>query len=172
MHRGPRSVKPHTKQLASLMRRSDKQLYLMLAHEFARTAKTPKDHVTVRYHRSFFREKIGTRLKRSNVFSSFWIDEPMLAVFRAALGKKPSVTLGKTLFEELWAGFREKVCDEWNLCKKFKPSDPGFLLGLWAILKRGQPLGESDLYIIIAVLAVRLGPEWMCECSKREMNFP
>lgn len=91
----------------------------------------------------------------------------MLQSFREALGKKPSVAVGKTLFETLWDRVRDKVCDEWDLCNKFKPSDPGFLLGLWAVVKRGQPFGESDIYVIVAVLAARMGPERMCGCSKQ-----
>jgi hypothetical protein len=151
-------------KLARLRRRSDKELYLQLSSYMSRVPSSTQHN---RFVQNLYDKKAATIVRHERERATYMrVDAEMLETLGAALRGKPSVKLGKTILEVLWERIRERVCDDWDLCRKFRP-DTGFILALWAILKRGQPFGESDIYMVVAVLAARMGPEWMCKCSKR-----
>lgn len=159
-----RSRQGSAEQLARLRRKSTKELCLRLSREAAKVSVAKGHYVKAIYAHA---EKGGPAKKEKAAFFSSSIDTSTLATLREALKGKVSEAQGERILETIWARVRKKVCDKWDLCKRFKPSDPNLILALWTFLRRGQPLAESDLYLLVAVLAMRMGPEWMCRCSKR-----
>jgi hypothetical protein len=92
----------------------------------------------------------------------------MLTALKNILRKKPVVETGQTIFKMLWIRLKSKVCDDWNLCEKWKPSDPALILALWLFIRRNQPVSEHNILLVFTILLVRLGPETLCDCSNRE----
>ena len=158
-------------RLQSLRSRSTKRLLTELARKAGHLAEQSESTVHWRYakrarsghgreYATYHSEKSGS----SNVGS---IDSQMLKAFSSALGKRNPVLSGDEVLETLWRRIKHRVCEEWDLCAKFKPSDPNFYMAVYAIARRGQPLEMVDLYAIVVALALRYGPDWMCGCSKR-----
>jgi hypothetical protein len=151
-------------KLARLRRMSDRELYLQLSSCTGGAADSSRHYWLVRNVQT---KRADTIVRHERERAAYMrVDAEMLETLGAALRGKPSVKLGKTVLQILWERVRERVCDEWDLCRKFKAGDAGFVLALWNVIRRGRPVTEWDLYLIIAVLAVRMGPEWMCKCSK------
>ena len=89
---------------------------------------------------------------------------------RQALDNKPLPVDSDEVLETVWMTLRERICNDWRLCDKILSGDAGLLLGLLRfLLPATLPTGSSAV-ITAVILGWRLGPEWMCKCSKRKKS--
>lgn len=154
--------------IAKLKRQSDKQLLLSVSRKSTKLYRQRHYVGTIHAHHKA-RDGRATKWKRTRGPVST-IDLGMLDTLGAALRQRPSVQSGQEILEALWPRVRNNVCRKLRICETFKPGDPGLILAIWSLLHRGQPITDRDVYLIVAVLAIRLGPEWMCHCSEREQR--
>lgn len=109
------------------------------------------------------------------------VDEETLRKFREALRQEPSAANGSDLCWCAWGGIRGTICDDWNLCEKYKACSKGVdvassFLGFWGALGGSlkgwlPPVMVTHPHIVLpaAVLVFcgwKLGPDWMCKCNK------
>jgi hypothetical protein len=143
--------------VARLKRRSDKQLLLSLSRKCTKLYRDRHYVGTIHAYKSI-RRKVR----------HFAVDLAMLDTLGSALGQRPSVHNGVLILDEIWPRVGDRICRKLRICETFKPGDASLILAIWALLHRGQPITDRDVYLIVAVLVVRLGPNWMCQCSQRE----
>jgi hypothetical protein len=156
-------------RIESLRSRSTNTLLAELARKAERLVDRPS--VTVHYLKkprsSGGREYATYRSEKSGHAIVGSIDSQMLKAFGSALGRKNAVLIGEEVLDSLWKRMKHRVCEEYDVCGKFKPSDPNFYMAIYAIMRRGQHPDLWDLLAIVVALAIRYGPEWMCGCSTR-----
>ncbi len=148
-------------KVAYLKRQSSAQLLLSLSRQST----------------ALYRERhyVGTILATADVQVEYkkagppisGVDRPMLDQLGAALRGTASIANGEEILAAVWERRRRKLCKELRICERFKPGDANLILAIWAILRRGQPYSHWEVFLIVAVVAYRLGPEWMCDCSQQ-----
>lgn len=150
-------------QIARLRRRSSNELYLFLARRTRNAVAYRRDHWVREIHGGVERSKT-----RHDTLAFRSVDVPTLETLADALHGRASKQEGEAILRRVWKGIQKEVCDKLDICNRFKAGDIGLILAIWQMLHRGQPVTDNDAYLIVAVLAVRFGPEWMCQCSKRK----
>lgn len=149
-----------------LRRRSNAQLLLALSRKSA--ALYHQRHYVGTIHASTDNFAYAPKKSKTYYLSFSRLDRPMLDSLGDALRGNPSVENGELIVKKLWPRVRQKLCAELHICERFKPSDASLILAIWAALHRGQPTSDRDAYLVVAILAFRFGPEWMCKCSERQ----
>jgi hypothetical protein len=164
-------------EIEKLKKRSSSELFMALARQSSASAQYRKAHHVDRVFASRDSgegsssrrkdSKSGKILRYERSVRGGHIDSSMLDALGDALQSKPSPRGGQVILKSLWERAKDKICDDLDICEKFRASDPGLILGIWSVLMRGRPSFEGHLYLIVAVLAVRFGPDWMCDCAGR-----
>lgn len=149
------------KELASLRRRSDKQLKTFLANEGKRVSKL---HYVGTLHA---RTAEGRETPPISEVMHVMIDNPMLVKFRKACRGDESPD-PNDLIETVWDDLRKKLCEEYDLCAKLHRSE--VLLDLMQIALIGVPEAFNQIIGSAIILGFRRGPKWMCNCSGRERH--
>jgi hypothetical protein len=180
----PRRSKPDIQRIKQLQRESTSRLYLSLSRKAAQSARD--SYITHRTYKKTGREQDLWRSPAINhmrsepsgrIFKTFpkkaysepaTIDSSMLKDLTSALRGKASEETGERLFRAIWRRIQKNVCDDFDLCNKWQGGDAGLTLALWNFIMRGMPMVDHGVLTIVIVLAMRMGPEWMCGCSKRK----
>jgi hypothetical protein len=171
----PHRSRINVEYVKHLRRQSTEQLYLSLSRQLVHSAR--QNVIVHRKARSgkFYHlwtdsdREVSIAHKRSEPYSeAATIDLSMLQSLRSALRNEVSADNGEELFETLWRRMKRRVCDDFDLCNKWQGGDAGLIIALLMFLRRGQPVvGDDAALVFVIVLAVRMGPEWMCGCSRR-----
>lgn len=142
------------REIQSLQKRSNVQLNRRLVAEGQRIAK--------HYVGAIYATRgDGRDVRRKPRDLTFRIDNSMLTNLRRAC-RRDEVPDPDDLLETIWDELRVKICDEYDLCSKFKRGE--VLLDIIQIAVAGLP---APLYKIVAsavILGFRRGPKWMCNC--------
>jgi hypothetical protein len=166
-------------EVKRLQRRSTEELLLSLSRQAVRSARQN----TATFERARAGRFSDADLKRKGIkayrktadghkvskrFSEpATIDVTMLRGLGSALHGEVSVDNGEKLFNTLWMRIRRRVCQEWDLCNKINRADSALALRLIDFLQKGAAPSEHQLIATLVILALRMGPAWMCDCGKK-----
>jgi len=76
---------------------------------------------------------------------------------------------GKKLFQSLQEQLNEKLCKEWDMCKKI--SDPIFEDSMKLVIVIGDVIATTVIMlppILIATILVKIGVRKFCHCSEKK----
>lgn len=154
----PHRSRINVQYVKHLQRQGTRQLYLSLSRQAAHVARRGTE-----VHRKSSSGRFTEPLSEAST-----IDTSMLSDLASALHGKVGEDDGEQLFEAIWRRIKRRVCDDFDLCNKWQGGDPGLALAILNFIARGQPITDHTALVLVIVLAMRLGPEWMCDCSRRK----
>ncbi len=152
---------------------SDEQLYLDLSRE---DNKEYRKHVYEAARNSLSNED----RRKMEGWTGAGLYGPISAVFgrledryqldiMRAHNAQPNVEQGQNLFSSNWRYIQNKICKEWNFCKRKKEfaDENKLLISIIALVLAGTSWQLRTVAAVI-LLAWHQGPKFMCDCPDDE----
>jgi hypothetical protein len=155
------------------------QLYLDLSGQYISESRTHASEAAEKSLSKEDREKMnkwqgaGLYGPISGVFGRLE-DKYQLDIMRTR-NMQPNVEQGKNIFSSNWQWVHNKICNEWNFCKRKKEfaDENKLLISIIALVLAGTSWHLRTATAVI-LLAWHQGPKFMCDCpdEKGESTTP